>query len=127
MSDEFRAANERRAFVRLPLKVPVELHQGGSVWELELIDISLTGLAVSEPDDWDADYSHPFNFIIRLPDSSTLEVYAHLVHLDPGHMGFEMEHLDDEQLAPLAKLLAAELGEDQIGEELAILEASRQT
>ena len=76
MSQEFISAQERRAFSRLKMQVPVELHQGGSMWELELLDISLTGLAVSEPDDWDADYSHPFNFVIHLEDGNTLPFIA---------------------------------------------------
>ena len=118
MSDRFRAENERRAFTRLALQVPVELHQGGAIWELELIDISLTGVAVTEPDDWDADYSHPFNFIVKLPDDDPLEFYAHLIHINPGHMGFEMEHLEEDQLEPLTRLLVAGLGEEVIREEL---------
>ena len=29
MADQFRAEHERRAFARLTMQVPVELHQGG--------------------------------------------------------------------------------------------------
>jgi hypothetical protein len=125
MADQFRAEHERRAFARLTMQVPVELHQGGAVWELELIDISLTGLAVTEPDDWDADYSHPFNFIIKLPQGEPLEFYAHLIHINPGHMGFEMEHLEEDQLQRLAELMRAGLGEELVREQLEALEETR--
>ena len=54
-----------------------------------------------------------------------LEVYAHLIHIIPGHMGFEMEHLDEDQLRPLTELLSAGLGEDLIREELQALEETR--
>jgi hypothetical protein len=121
MSEEFRNAQERRAFTRLPLTTSVEIHQGGAMWELQLHDISLTGLAVSEPDDWDADYSHPFNFKLDLASGKSLEFYAHLVHIDPGRMGFEMEHLEGEVLETLCELMTAELGPELVNEEKTLL------
>jgi len=124
LTEDFRVANERRAYTRLALKMPVELRQGNAGWTLELFDISLTGLAVSEPDDWNADYSRPFRFVIRLQNGNKLEFNARLVHINPGHMGFEMDHLEEEQLVPLAKLLASGLGKELIEEELALLRDS---
>jgi hypothetical protein len=99
----------------------VEVRQGESVWNLELIDLSLTGLAVTEPDDLDADYSNPFFFNLELEPDSSLEFHARIVHMDPGHIGFDMGHLEEDQLTPLAKLLAARLDASVIKEELALL------
>jgi hypothetical protein len=121
MGEKFITAQERRAFTRLAINAPVEVRQGESVWNLELIDLSLTGLAVTEPDDLDADYSNPFFFNLVLEPNSSLEFHARIVHMDPGHIGFDMGHLEEEQLAPLAKLLAARLDASVIKEELALL------
>ncbi len=121
MGEEFITAQERRAFTRLTINAPVEVRQGESTWNLELIDLSLTGLAVTEPDDLDADYSNPFFFNLALEANSSLEFHARIVHMDPGHIGFDMGHLDEEQLSPLAKLLAARLDASVIKEELALL------
>ena len=119
MSDDRQdTQNDRRRFTRISRKLRTELHQGGVMWEVELIDISLNGLAVSRPDDWDADYSHPFQFILHLKDGSTFEVYAHLIHIEPDGLGFQMEHLGEEQIAPLARLLAQTLTDDVIETEL---------
>ena len=121
MGEEFITAHERRAFTRLAIKAPVEVRQGDSVWKLELIDLSLTGLAVTEPEELDADYSHPFYFNLALEQNTSLEFHAKLIHIDPGCIGFDMGHLDEEQLAPLAQLLSARLDAAVIKEELALL------
>ncbi len=119
MTDDKRPAEQdRRHFTRVAQAARTELHQGGVAWEVTLIDISLNGLAVTQPEEWDADYSHPFNFIIQLEDGTRFEAYAHLVHIENGTLGFQMEHLSAEQLAPLGRLLAQKVEADVIEEEL---------
>ena len=123
MSDEKHPPEqERRHFTRVEQAARTELHQGGAAWEVTLIDISLNGLAVTQPEEWDADYTHPFNFIIQLEDGTRFEAYAHLIHIENGTLGFQMEHLGDEQLAPLARLLSQKVEPDVIEEELDQLE-----
>ncbi len=121
MGEEFVTAHERRAFTRLTMNAPVEVRQGESVWNLELIDLSLTGLAVTEPDNLEADYSNPFFFNLTLGHDSSLKFHANIVHMDPGHIGFDMGRLDEEQLRPLARLLSSRLDAAVIEEELALL------
>jgi hypothetical protein len=123
MSENFITAQERRAFTRLELIAPVEVHQHGVKWELELINLSLTGLAVTEPDSWDADTSEPFYFKVAVGPGHQLEFHAHLVHIDPGLIGFEMGRLAAEHLDPLAKLLAGRLDAVVIENELNLLKS----
>ena len=115
-------ANDRRQFTRVPRQLRTELHQGGAAWEVVLIDISLNGLTVTHPGEWDADYSHPFQVILRLSDGTTFETYAHLIHIEPDTLGFQMEHLGDEQIAPLAKLLSQTVDDELVEQELRLLE-----
>jgi hypothetical protein len=109
---------ERRLFSRANLDVVTELHQGGVQWEVELINVSLNGIAVTQPEDWDADYSQPFSFVLRLGGDNNLEVYAHLIHIEAATLGFQLEHLGDEQLALLTKLLAMKLEQEKIESEV---------
>ena len=119
MNDDIEnPANDRRRFTRIRRKLRTELHQGGSAWEVVLIDISLNGLTVTHPGEWDADYSHPFHVILRLTDGTTFETYAHLIHIEPDTLGFQMEHLGDEQIAPLAKLLSLTVDDEVVEQEL---------
>ena len=116
--DNHPPEQDRRHFTRVNESARTELHQGGAVWEVSLIDIGLNGMAVTQPEDWDADYSHPFNVIIHLDDGTHFEAYAHLVHIEKGTLGFQMEHLDPDQVAPLARLLSKKLEDEVLQEEL---------
>jgi hypothetical protein len=119
MSDnEHLPTQNRRRFTRVALDIPTEMHQGGVVWQVQLIDVSLNGIAVVQPENWDADYSHPFGFILQLADASRFEVYAHLMHVEADTLGFQLEHLGAEQIAPLARLLAQKLDASLIEQEL---------
>ena len=113
---------EQRRFTRVQLEAPTELHQGTASWQVQLINISLNGIAVSQPDPWDGDYSHPFSFKIELPQGGELEVFGHLIHVAEGTLGFQLEHLEPEQMAPLVQLLASKLAESILNDEVKKLE-----
>ena len=121
MNDVFRREQERRAFTRVKIRAPVEIRQGADRWRLELLNISLTGLAVTEPEDWEPDYQQPFDFLIYLNRDEPLEVRARIIYINPGYMGFEMEPLAEVQRTALAEVLATYLGQDLIREELNFL------
>ncbi|MCZ6830655.1 MAG: PilZ domain-containing protein [Gammaproteobacteria bacterium] len=121
MTDAHLPEQERRRFTRVVLRVPTVLHQGGISWDVELLNISLNGFAVSQPGNWDADYSHPFNIALQLDDGS-LELFAYLIHVEQQALGFQMENLSADQLAMLAKLLAHDLDDSVLSEELARLQ-----
>lgn len=97
--------NERRQFTRAKIDLPVEVHQGGSVWHQRLIDISLAGVATDQPDVWDAQYNEPFTLIVHVSDDQTLELHAYLQHVEAGRLGFAVEHVDSQNIEPLRALL----------------------
>ena len=112
---------ERRAFTRVELALPVEIHQGGSVWHQSLIDISLSGVATDQPQDWDAQYNEPFTLIIKLDEDSSLELHAYLQHVNAGRLGFSVEHVDRENIEPLRAVLEAHMDLATLQEELTLL------
>ena len=120
MSD--KRADQRR-FTRVALDVPVDVHQGGSVWHQRLIDISLTGVATDQPDLWDAQYNEPFTLIIHLEGTENLELHAYLQHVENGRLGFAVQHVDKTNIEPLRMLLEARIGNyELLQEELSRLE-----
>ncbi len=114
MSD--KRADQRR-FTRVALDVPVDVHQGGSVWHQRLIDISLSGVATDQPDIWDAQYNEPFTLIIHLEDTKNLELHAYLQHVENGRLGFAVEHVDKTNIEPLRILLEARIGNYELLQE----------
>lgn len=109
---------EKRRYTRIELALPVEIHQGGSVWRQRLIDISLTGIATDQPDTWDAQYNEPFTLIVKLDEGSTLELHAYLQHVEAGRLGFAVQHVDRENMEPLLEVLQAHMDMETLEEEL---------
>ena len=108
---------EQRRFTRVALDLPVEVHQGGSVWQQRLIDLSLAGAATDQPEVWDAQYNEPFTLVITLEDDKSLELHAYLQHVESGRLGFSVQHVDRENIEPLRALLAQHIGNIAILEE----------
>lgn len=114
---------EQRRFTRVALDLPVEVHQGGSVWQQRLIDLSLAGAATDQPDVWDAQYNEPFTLIIHIDETRRLELYAYLQHVEAERLGFTVQHVDRENIAPLRDLLAAHINDISVlDEEMSRLE-----
>ncbi|CAA0093188.1 Cyclic diguanosine monophosphate-binding protein [Halioglobus japonicus] len=111
-------ASEKRRCTRVELALPVEVHQGGSVWRQRLIDISLTGVATDQPEVWDAQYNEPFTLIVKLDEGSTLELHAYLQHVEAGRLGFAVQHVDRENMEPLLEVLQAHMDMATLEEEL---------
>ncbi len=110
--------NDKRRFTRVELALPVQVHQGGSVWHQRLIDISLSGVATDQPDVWDAQYNEPFTLVIQLDDDSNLELHAYLQHVEAGRLGFSVQHVDRENIEPLRAVLEAHMDLETLEEEL---------
>jgi hypothetical protein len=108
---------EQRRFTRVALDLPVEVHQGGSVWQQRLIDLSLAGAATDQPDVWDAQYNEPFTLIIHIDETRRLELYAYLQHVEADRLGFTVQHVDRENIAPLHDLLAAHISDISVLDE----------
>ena len=120
-------SNERRRFTRVELSLPVDIHQGGSMWPQRLIDLSLSGATTDQPDLWDAQYNEPFTLIIhtsgeRADEDSELELHAYLQHVESGRLGFAVQHVDRENIEPLRKLLEAHMDIATLEDELSRLE-----
>ncbi|EAQ98597.1 PilZ domain-containing protein [Congregibacter litoralis] len=97
---------ERRAFSRAKIDLPVEIHQGGSVWKQRLIDISVAGVSTDQPDVWDAQYNEPFTLVIDAGRYGILELHAYLQHVEAGRLGFAVQHGDGNNVEPLRSLLS---------------------
>lgn len=113
--------NEQRRFTRVELALPVQVHQGGSVWHQRVIDISLNGIATDQPDVWDAQYNEPFTLIINLDDDKILELHAYLQHVEANRLGFSMQHVDRENIDALRAVLEAHMDMETLEEELSQL------
>lgn len=114
--------NEQRHFTRVAIDLPVEVHQGGSLWQQRTVDISLSGVATDQPDVWDAQYNEPFTLIIKLENGGELELHAYLQHVEANRLGFSVQHVDRENIEPLRALLEQHMDIATLQEEMSRLD-----
>jgi hypothetical protein len=99
---------DRRRFVGIVVEMPCEIRQGSSVWHRTLVNLSLAGVGVDEPPNFDAQYNEPFTIVLDL-DSGPVELHAYLLHTGRSQLGFSIDHLDADTLAAVRSIMEAEL------------------
>lgn len=115
----------RRRFQRIDFDASTELVQGERRWAVELHDLSLKGLLVHRPDDWDLQPGLPLTACIRLADDVQVSMDVLLVRDHDGLLGLACQHIDLESMSHLRRLVELNLGDTALLErELAALGAS---
>ena len=119
------STSERRRFQRIAFDAATELCQGERCWPAQLHDLSLKGLLLHRPQNWqDADAALPFVARIRLADDAVLEMEVELTRTQDELLGFVCRHIDIESISHLRRLVELNLGDESLLErELAALGA----
>lgn len=116
------SANERRRFQRIAFDAPTVIAQGERQWSAALHDISLKGLLIGTPRDWNGDPDQPFEALIELGNEARVKMEVVLTRTQPQSLGFVCRHIDLESISHLRRLIELNLGDEQLLErELAAL------
>ncbi|MGK0499077.1 MAG: hypothetical protein ACJAYG_000708 [Oceanicoccus sp.] len=116
------AINERRHFSRISFDCLTTINQAGKQWSTSLIDISLKGLLVAVPAQWDADDGQVFEVDIALADDTTISMTVNCRHSNDDQLGFECQHIDIDSISHLRRLVELNIGDsDLLERELAAL------
>ncbi|MFB3302201.1 PilZ domain-containing protein [Pseudomonas sp. AMR01] len=114
--------SDRRRFRRIAFKAKTTIAQGSWKWPVQLVDVSLKGLLVDRPDDWQGDGEQLFDVDIRLDPEAHIQMQVKLAHDDHGQLGFVCEHIDLDSITHLRRLIELNLGdEDELHRELGAL------
>ncbi|MDB6060100.1 MAG: PilZ protein [Verrucomicrobiaceae bacterium] len=111
MSDQ---PQERRQFSRVVFDAWAELQQGDKSWQAAVVDVSLKGLLVREPADWQIDTAQPIHAAIRLDSSATIQMSVLARHQENGLIGFECQHIDIDSISNLRRLVELNLGDPEL-------------
>ena len=116
-------SDDRRRFTRVPFDAVTRLQQNDWSIPVHLVDISLRGLLVTQPAEWDASRNtEPFVAVIDLDEGSEISMEIRLMHCENGLLGFRCDHTDLDSVSHLRRLLALNLGDaDLLDRELAAL------
>lgn len=114
--------SDRRRFQRFEFDAETELVQGQRCWLVQLHDLSLRGLLVHRPAEWDADPAQPFEARIRLSDDAEVRMEVQMTHGDGELIGLVCRHIDVDSISHLRRLVELNLGDEALLErELAAL------
>ncbi|WP_417791547.1 PilZ domain-containing protein [Stutzerimonas xanthomarina] len=115
-------SSDRRRFQRFEFDAETELRQGQRRWPVQLHDLSLRGLLVHRPADWDADPAQPFEARIRLADDAEVRMEVEMTHGEGDLVGMVCRHIDVDSISHLRRLVELNLGDEALLErELAAL------
>jgi hypothetical protein len=106
---------EKRRFHRIEFDAPCELHCQDSVWKTEVLDISLKGVLVRRPEEWNVPLKQPCEVIIHLNDHEAAIVMAvELRHIEPHRLGFKCQYIDLDSATHLKRLVELNLGDQAL-------------
>ncbi len=105
--------DNRRRFSRIAFTAHTEITQGEQSWSCELLDLSLKGLLVSEPETCSIDSEVVCQIAITLTDETTIKMKATLARREEGHLGFVCQEIDVDSISHLRRLVELNIGNSE--------------
>lgn len=106
---------ERRRFSRIPFEAFAHLKspQGDLYLNCEVIDISLKGVLVKRPTDWEGKLVDPYQIDLLLEGGNiVIKMQTLVAHIDDNYLGFDCENIDLDSITHLKRLVELNLGDE---------------
>ncbi|WP_406664307.1 PilZ domain-containing protein [Gallaecimonas sp. GXIMD1310] len=109
-------AKERRYFDRIPFSHQVSLCLGKHCWETEVLDLSLRGALVRQPERWPAHIGEACTLHLPLDDNDQtgIDMRCTLVGRHDNRLHLLVEHIDVESVSRLRRLVELNLGQAEL-------------
>lgn len=114
---------DRRRFFRVIFSTPAQLCQGEQCWSTRLLDLSLQGALVEEPDGWPTDTEGRYELSFALGGSDIeIRMEVEPSHVGQQRLGLYCHHIDIDSASHLKRLIELNVGNaDMLQRELAHL------
>lgn len=114
----------RRRFSRIAFDAQARLQQNNWEARTQLIDISLRGMLITQPDNWaDADPNSILQVTVELSPLDHIHMEARQAFVRDDVVGLTCSHLDLDSMSHLKRLITLNLGDEALAErELAALQ-----
>ena len=109
-------SSERRQFTRVGFAAQAELIQEGNLVHAELMDISLNGLLVRTPEQYEFRTDIPCCVQIHLSDDTLIQMQVALVHSGSQCLGFHCTSIDMDSIIHLRRLIEINLNDPSAAE-----------
>jgi hypothetical protein len=109
-------SDERRQFSRIPFQVSADLESGSHQHHsIKVIDISLNGLLIEKPSDWNGNMKDTYKVTLRLEGAEVeIDMQVSVAHIDDAAVGFNCEHIDLDSITHLKRLVELNLGDEAL-------------
>lgn len=112
-------SEHERRYTRISFDATTHLEQFGHDWKVDLMDISLRGALIKQPNDWQINPGKPLILSVKLSADHQIHIKCHIVHVSPDTIGCEFDQIDLDSLSELKRLLELNMGsEEQLHREL---------
>lgn len=109
--------HEQRQFSRIPFDAVAHIHDltGKLSAKCTVIDISLNGILITKPINWQGHLAEHYQLNIVLVDPQlTITMTASVAHIDPSRVGFHCEQVDLDSISHLKRLVELNLGDSAL-------------
>ena len=104
----------QRRFNRIPVEGSVRLFSGSQMWNTRVIDLSLSGVLVERPEDWDGSIGTRYRLDLRLEGGVLIGMGVELARIEEGlGLGFSCIKIDLGSFAQLKRLIELNVGNHQ--------------
>ena len=101
----------RRRFHRFPVEGLVRLYSGNAMWNTRLVDLSLSGVLVEPPEQWNGVIGNRYRLDVRLEGGVMIGMGVELARIEKDiGLGFNCIKIDLGSFAQLKRLIELNLG-----------------
>lgn len=106
---------EKRRFTRIIFSTPAKLQIDGELYDTSLIDLSLQGALIANKNTFPAKEGEKCSLFFKLAGSDvTIEMMGELTHVEATQVGMKCVQIDLESVSHLKRLIALNVGSEQL-------------
>jgi hypothetical protein len=102
---------DQRRFTRIPFDADALLIGNGREWACELIDLSLKGALVREPEGWTGNAGEQYLLTLTLDADTRIHMDVSVAHQENRHVGLTCRDIDLDSITHLRRLVELNLGD----------------
>jgi len=104
------ADQERRRFQRIEFEAIAAIYSESSHWATKMLDISLKGVLLERPMDWDGETGQSYRIQLTLEGSVVISMSVTAAHITEKQIGFRCDRIDMDSFTHLKRLVELNLG-----------------
>lgn len=113
MTRDTISSQTRRHFTRIAFDTGVAVHTASGTHDCKLVDLSLKGALVEQPQPWQARIGEPCSLRVQLADDGTaIDMKGEVAHVEGGRLGIHCTEIDLESITNLRRLVELNLGDE---------------